>query len=44
MDPETLHRAALLLKERCAGKPVLLATHDREAIAALDWPVVALAK
>ncbi len=44
MDPETLHRAALLLKERCARKPVLLATHDREAIAALDWPVVALAK
>ena len=43
MDPQTMAAAAALLKERCAGKPTLLATHDREAIAALGWPVIELA-
>ena len=42
MDPDTLQRAAALLRQRCAGKPVLLATHDREAIQALGWPVIEL--
>lgn len=32
MDPDTLAAAAALLRERCGEKPVLLATHDREAI------------
>ena len=36
MDPDTLQRAAALLRQRCAGKPVLLATHDESAIRALD--------
>ena len=31
--------AAALLRERCGEKPVLLATHDREAIRLLGWPV-----
>ena len=44
MDPQTMAAAAALLKERCAGKPTLLATHDRDAIAALGWPVIELAK
>ena len=34
--------AAALLRERCGEKPVLLATHDREAIRLLGWPVVEL--
>ncbi len=42
MDPETMKKAASLLKERCHGKPVLLATHDREAIEELGWPVLRL--
>lgn len=42
MDPETMKKAASLLKERCHGKPVLLATHDREAIGELGWPVLRL--
>ena len=44
MDPDTLQRAAVLLRQRCAGKPVLLATHDESAIRALGWPVVELEK
>ena len=44
MNPETLQRAAALLRQRCAGKPVLLATHDESAIRALGWPVVELEK
>ena len=44
MDPDTLQRAAALLRQRCADKPVLLATHDREAIRALGWPVIELEK
>ena len=36
--------AAVLLRQRCAGKPVLLATHDKSAIRALGWPVVELEK
>ena len=42
MDPDTLAAAAALLRERCGEKPVLLATHDREAIRLLGWPVVEL--
>ena len=42
MDPETMKKAASLLKERCQRKPVLLATHDREAIEELGWPVLRL--
>ena len=38
----TLAAAAALLRERCGEKPVLLATHDREAIRLLGWPVVEL--
>ena len=44
MDPDTLQRAAVLLRQRCAGKPVLLATHDESAIRTLGWPVVELKK
>ena len=44
MDRDTLQRAAALLRQRCAGKPVLLATHDESAIRALGWPVVELEK
>lgn len=42
MDPETLGAAAALLAQKSAGRPVLLATHDREAIRLLGWPVVEL--
>ena len=42
MDPDTLAAAAALLRTRCGEKPVLLATHDREAIRLLGWPVVEL--
>lgn len=44
MDPDTLTAAASLLRQRCADKPTLLATHDREAIRQLGWPVVELKK
>ena len=44
MDPDTLQRAAALLRQRCAGKPVLLATLDNSAIRALGGPVVELKK
>ena len=37
-------RRVALLRQRCAGKPVLLATHDESAIRALGWPVVELDK
>ena len=42
MDPDTLAAAAALLRQRCTAKPVLLATHDREAIRLLGWPVLEL--
>lgn len=42
MDPETMKKAAALLKERCGGKCVLLATHDRDAIRELGWRVIEL--
>ena len=42
MDPETMKKAAALLKARCPNRKVLLATHDREAIEALGWQVVEL--
>ncbi len=42
MDPETMKKAAALLKERCGGRNVLLATHDRDAIRELGWKVVEL--
>ena len=42
MDPETMKKAAALLKARCQDRNVLLATHDREAIEALGWQVVEL--
>ena len=42
MDPETMKKAAALLKARCQNRNVLLATHDREAIAALGWEVLDL--
>ena len=42
MDPETMKKAAALLKARCQDRKVLLATHDREAIEALGWNVVEL--
>lgn len=42
MDPETMKKAAAFLKARCQNRNVLLATHDREAIAALGWEVVEL--
>ena len=44
MDPETLQIAAALIRERGGGKNVLLATHDRDAISALGWPVIQLAE
>ena len=40
MDPDTLAAAAALLRTRCGTEPVLLATHDREAIRLLGWPVI----
>lgn len=42
MDPDTLAAAAALLRQRCGEKPALLATHDREAIRLLGWPVLEL--
>lgn len=42
MDPDTLAAAAALLRTRCGTKPVLLATHDREAIRLLGWLVIEL--
>ena len=42
MDPETLGRAAALLRQRWQGRPALLATHDQAAIDALGWPVLRL--
>ena len=42
MDPGTLSAAAALLRRRCTEKPVLLATHDREANRLLGWPVLEL--
>ena len=42
MDPDTLAAAAALLRTRCGTEPVLLATHDREAIRLLGWPVIGL--
>ena len=42
MDPDTLAAAAALLRTRCGTEPVLLATHDREAIRRLGWPVIEL--
>ena len=42
MDPDTLAAAAALLRTRCGTGPVLLATHDREAIRLLGWPVIEL--
>ena len=42
MDPETMKKAAILLKERRGERAVLLATHDREAIRELGWRVIDL--
>ena len=42
MDPETMKKAAALLKARCQDRNVLLAIHDREAIKALGWEVIEL--
>ena len=42
MDPETMKKAAALLKERRGERAVLLATHDREAIRELGWRVIDL--
>ena len=42
LDPEAAARAAALLRERCAGAPALLATHDRAPHEALGWPVIRL--
>lgn len=42
MDPDTMKKAAALLKERCGEKVVLLATHDQEAIQELGWRVMKL--
>lgn len=42
MDPDTMKKAAALLKERCGEKVVLLATHDQEAIQELGWRVMEL--
>ena len=42
MDPETMKKAAALVKARCQDRNVLLATHDREAIEALGWKVIEL--
>lgn len=44
MDPGTVAAAAELLRARCVGQPTLLATHDREAIRLLGWPVAELEK
>ena len=42
MDPDTMKKAAAMLKARCGTKPALLATHDREAIRELGWRVIEL--
>ena len=42
MDPDTMRKAAALLKERSGSRAVLLATHDREAIRELGWKVIEL--
>lgn len=42
MDPDTMKKAAALLKERCGEKVVLLTTHDQEAIQELGWRVMEL--
>ena len=42
MDPDTLAAAVALLRTRCGTESVLLATHDREAIRLLGWPVIEL--
>ena len=42
MDPDTMKKAAALLKERCGEKVVLLATHDQKAIQELGWQVMEL--
>ena len=42
MDPDTMKKAAALLKERCGEKVVLLATHDQEAIQEMGWRVMEL--
>ncbi len=42
LDPEALTRAAALLRQRAAGKNVLLATHDQAAIQALGWQMIRL--
>ena len=42
MDPETMKKAAAMLRARCGEKPVLLATHDQEAIRELGWKVIEL--
>ena len=44
LDPGAMAAAAALLRERCGGRPALLATHDRSAIEALGWPVLELAR
>lgn len=44
LDPAAREEAAALLRERCSGRPTLLATHDQQAIQALGWPVLELAK
>ena len=44
LDPAAREAAAALLREKCAGRPTLLATHDQQAIQALGWPVLELAK
>ncbi len=43
LDPAAMQQAAALLRQRCAGRSALLATHDRAAIQALGWPVLVLA-
>ena len=42
MDPETMKKAAAMLKTCCDRKPILLAAHDREAIRELGWKVIEL--
>ena len=42
MDPETMKKAAALLKERRGERAVLLAPPDREAIRELGWRVIDL--
>lgn len=40
LDPDTAALAAALINERLAGRPALLAAHDRDAINALGWEVM----